>query len=159
MWLERHTDEVTSFEWPWGCICPQRMRAWRVGGWVNPLLATATGPWMGLCPFETWSRILKQPQRQSLDTLVEGKNPKNLRPSSSHLDCKGARGLDGNVNVNPPPPQSLPNLRTRAAGAQLCAANSVGLAFKTDLESGRFSPPPGPRCHHLFPEFQQESPS
>lgn len=121
VWLERHTDEVTSFEWPRGSVCPQRMRAWRVGGWVNLLLATATGPWMGLYPFETWPRILKQPRRQSSDTLVEGRNPQNLRPSSSHLNCKGARGLDGNVNVNPTPPVTPQTAHVLRKGHTLCS--------------------------------------
>lgn len=53
VWLERHTDEVTFFEWPRGHVCPQHMRTWRTGGRVNPLVTTVTGPRMSLFPFET----------------------------------------------------------------------------------------------------------
>ena len=108
MWLERHTDEVTSFEWPQGPVCSQhtRLGGWVVGSihsWPQPL---APG-WVSLPWRQNWSRILWQPQRQPSDILVKDKNPNNLRPSSSHLDCTGAKRLDGNIYVNPSPPPHI----------------------------------------------------
>lgn len=134
VWLERHTDEVTSFEWPQGPVCSQhtRLGGWVVGSihsWPQPL---APG-WVSLPWRQNWSHILWQPQRQPSDILTEDKNPNDLRPSSSHLDCKGAKGLDGNIYVNPSPP---PHIHTPR-----------GLHSVQQIPQNR--PKPGYSHHHL----------